>query len=449
MYKRLLSLGLVAGVLSALFVLVSIPKLSIGVSVTSAEIAVEPKQPQLICPGPVFVNGGDTGLKLGNFTQAGQAQIQGRNDQASISITATGIKTIDGSLAGSKDFNAIQAQRATLKLAAGLAVANCQLGSNEAWFVAGDNSVGREALLVLVNPTKVDATVSLQIVGTNGPIQGTGLSGISVPAGKVTVLPLAAFAPKAATFAVQVSSRGAALGMWLQQKTIRGLTPGGLDYVQASPAESKTVEIPGLFIRSSAKLATLAAGDQDFIDTKPILRVVGNAKAEATFTAQVQGADGSSFGTVIQGTVPAGSVKDFDLGELADGDYVVHVESSSPIMASASFSRVASAQPDFAWAIAVAPKKLDAGFTTVTGAISKLSVANPGDKAGTVTLNGRIFSLPGKSNIVVTLAPGTSYQISSNVAVSACQVIDIASTVAVVPVLDYRSEASRIKVVIR
>ena len=171
MYKRLLSLALVAGVMSALLLVVAIPKLSVGVSVTAAEIAVEPKQPQLICPGPVFVNGGDTGLKLGNFTQAGQAQIQGRNDQTSVSITTTGIKTIEGSLAGSKDFNAIQSQRASLKLAAGLAVANCQSGSNEAWFVAGDNSIGREALLVLVNPTKVDATVSLQIVGTNGPIQ--------------------------------------------------------------------------------------------------------------------------------------------------------------------------------------------------------------------------------------------------------------------------------------
>ena len=107
MFKRLLSLALVAGVFSVLLLVVSIPKLSVCVSVNPAEIAVEPKRPQLICPGPVFVNGGDSGLKLGNFTQAGQAQIQGRNDQASVSITATGIKTIDGSLAGSKDFNEI------------------------------------------------------------------------------------------------------------------------------------------------------------------------------------------------------------------------------------------------------------------------------------------------------------------------------------------------------
>jgi hypothetical protein len=449
MFKRLLSLVLVVGVFTAVVLLVSFPKLSIGSSVTAREIAVEPKQPQLICPGPVFVNGGDSGLKLGKFTQAGSASIQGRNDQNPISFATTGIQTIEGSIADSKDFNAVQSQKPALKQAAGLAVANCQPGTNDAWFVAGDNSVGREALLVLVNPTKVDATVSLQLLGTNGPIQGTGLSGISVPAGKVTVLPLSAFAPKASTFAFRVTSRGAALGMWLQQKTIRGLTPGGLDFVEPTATPAKTLEIPGVLIRSSAKLLTITSGDQNFIDTKPILRVVGSGESDATFIAQVQGADGSSFGTVIQGTVTSGAVKDFDLGELADGDYVIHIESNEPIMASASFSRIGSGQPDFAWAIAVTPQKLDAGFTTISGAISKLSVSNPGQSAGVVTLNGRTLNVPAKSNTVIPLAAGTSYQISSNVPIATSQVIDLASTVAVVPVLDYRSEAGRLKVVIR
>ena len=449
MFKRFLSLSLVTGLVVAAFLFVTAPKLQIGDSNLAKEIAVEPKQPQLICPGPAFVNGGETGLKIGKFTQAGSTDILGRDGENSISLSSAGITTLDGQATDSQNFNAIQVQKAALKLATGLAATNCQPGQNDAWFVAGDNSVGREALLILVNPSKVDATVSLQIVGTNGPIQGTGLSGISAPAGKVTVLPLAAFAPKADTFAVQVSSRGAALGMWLQQKTIRGLTPGGLELVSPTSVANKTVEIPGIFIRSSAKLLTLASGDSDFLDTKPILRVFAQNNKETTFTAQVQGADGASFGNVIQGTVSGGSVQDFDLGDLADGNYVIHIEANEPIMASASYSRVGVAQPDFAWASGVAVSKLDTGFTTAAKGITKLSISNPGSKAGTLTLSGKTFAVGANSNAVISLSSGVCYRISSDVPMAASQVVDISSTVAWVPVIDYGSIASRIRVSVR
>jgi hypothetical protein len=449
MYKRLLSLILLAGLAATSVVFISFPKVSIGAANTATELAVKARKAVLICPGPVYVNGGDSGLKLGKFTQSGTANIQGIDGAKAIAISATGITTISGTSAESKSFNAIQSQLAAQKFAGGLAAANCLPGFNDAWLVAGDNSVGREALLVLVNPTKVDATVSLEIVGTDGPIQGTGLSGISAPAGKVTVLPLAAFAPKAVTFAVHVSSRGAMLGMWIQQKTIRGLTPGGLDYVGPSASAGKTLEIPGLFIRNSAKLTKMSAADKDFIDTKPILRVLAPGASEATFTAQVQGADGTSFGTVIQGTVAAGSVADFDLGELADGDYIVHIESDQPILAAANFNRIGSKQPDLAWASAVAPTKLDSGFTTTSGAISKLSVANPSENPGTVSLNGRSLSIPANSNIVIPLTAGTTYRITSSIPVAASQVIDMSSQVAVVPVLDFRLVAGSVKVQIR
>jgi hypothetical protein len=295
----------------------------------------------------------------------------------------------------------------------------------------------------------VDASVSLQLLGTDGPIQGTGLSGISAPAGKVTVLPLSAFAPKVATFAVQVSSRGAALGMWLQQKAIRGLTPGGLDLVAPTPAAEKVVQIPGLFIREAAKLSTLAASDSDYADTKTYLRVVAPGDKEAVFTAQVQGADGTSFGTVIQGTVPAGTVRDFELTDLADGNYIVQITSNEPVMASASFNRIGAGEPDLAIASAVNPTRLDAGFTTVPGAISKLSLVNPGSKAGAFTINGRTQSIPAESNLVIALAPATTYRLSSTVPIAASSVVDIASAIAVVPVLDYRSVTGQLKVVVR
>jgi hypothetical protein len=449
MFKRLLSLALVIGVGVALLTLVEIPRLQIGSVNEGQLVSVEPKQPQLICPGPVYVNGGDTGLKLGNFTQSGLSVISGMNGRKPLLSNEFAARAIDGQKADSREFHAVQSQLARQKLAGGLAATNCIPGQNEAWFVAGDNSVGREALLILVNPSTVDATVSLQILGSDGPIQGAGLSGISAPAGKVTVLPLAAFAPKVSTFAVQVSSRGAALGMWLQQKTIRGLTPGGLDLVGSSPDAQKTVQIPGLFIRTSEALRTLAATDRDYGDTKTYLRVVAPGNKDATFTAQVQGADGASFGTVIQGTVAAGTVRDFELNDLADGNYIVQIDSNEPVLASASFNRIASGQPDLAWATAVNATKLNAGFVTVPGAFSRLSIANPGERAGSFTLNGRTQTIPAASNVEVILSAGTPYQLTSTVPVAASTVIDISSSIAVVPVLDYRSVAGQLRVIVR
>jgi hypothetical protein len=163
----------------------------------------------------------------------------------------------------------------------------------------------------------------------------------------------------------------------------------------------------------------------------------------------VQGADGSSFGTVIQGTVPAGTVRDFELTDLADGNYIVQITSNEAVMASARFSRIGSGEPDLAIASAVHPTKLDAGFTTAPGAVSKLSLVNPGPKAGSFTINGRTQTIPAESNLVLALAPATSYKLSSTVPLSASTVIDIASAIAVVPVLDYRSVTGQVKVVVR
>lgn len=448
MFKRILALALTAGLATGA-AFINFSKIQIGQVPKPVEVAVAAKQANLICPGPVYVNGGETGLKLGKFTQSGVAAVLGWDSGNQISINANAFQNILGKTSATEDFNAIQIQNSKQKLAGGLAAANCSPGVSEAWFIAGDNSVGREALLVLVNPTLVDATVSLNLIGTEGTIQGTGLSGISAPAGKVTVLPMAAFAPKSATFAVQVSSRGAALGMWLQQKTIRGLTPGGLDLVSAAGLPGKTIDIPGLFVRTTTKLEALTKADPDYQDTKPVLRVAALGDRETTFTAQVQGADGKSFGTVIQGTVAAGAVGDFELDGLTDGDYIVHVDANQPILGSVRFSRLGSGEPDFAWATSVTPTKLQTGFTAPVGAISKLSLANATDDAVTATLSGKKIEVPANSNLVIPLTAGLSYRLSTTGLVSASQVIDVAGNVAVLPILDYRSETGKIKVLVR
>lgn len=449
MFKRILSLVLALGTATGAVVAVQFSPIKIGQDTTPQTVIVKPKEPTLVCPGPVFVNGGLSGVTIGSFTQAGTADVFGNDGGSAIRQTTNEEVVLRGSDNGSKNFNAIQLQAAAGKQAFGLSAANCVPGSNSGWLIAGDNTVGREALLVLSNPSAVDATVSLQLFGTSGAIQGAGLSGISAPAGKVTVLPLSSFAPKTETFAVQVSVRGAELGIWLQQKTVRGLTPGGLDLVGLSAEPSQTVLIPGLFLRGTSKLSALAAADKDFADTKPILRITAPGNKPANFTAQIQGADGSSFGNVLQGNVPAGSTRDFALEDLADGNYAIQVTSDAPVLAATRFSRMSGTTPDFAWAQSVTPRKLDAGFTTASGATTKLSIVNGYNKDAKVTVNGQQFTVAANSNLVYPVASGTSFSVSSNRAVAVSQVVDVRGGVTVVPVLDYRNIGGKLKITVR
>lgn len=449
MFRRILSLSVLLGVAYLAVTFINFKTASVGAAPEPKIVSVQPKQPTLVCPGPVFVNGGQNGVTLGSFTQTGVVSISGQDSGKSIAASSSSEKVLPGGATGSKSFNAVQSQLANVRQAFGLTVANCVPGSNEVWLVAGDNSVGREALLVLANPTGVDASVSLQLYGTSGPIQGSGLSGISAPAGKVTVLPLSSFAPKTETFSVQVSSRGAMLGIWLQQKTVRGLVPAGLDLVGASAFPSKIVTIPGIFLRGSNSIESLLASDSDYSDVVPILRVTAPGDKSSNFTAQIQGADGSSFGNVIQGEVPAGSTRDFVLEDLADGNYSIYIESDSEILASARYTRMSGSKPDFAWAQAVTPSKLNAGFTTSARATSKLSIANPNSNVAEVNLNGRKHQVAANSNLVIALSSGSSYNIKSNLPVSASQVTDVQGAVAVTPVLDYQSVGGKLKVTIR
>lgn len=448
MFRRILALLAVAGLATALGVLVEFPTLTVGDSRTPQSVSVKPKQPTLVCPGPVFVNGGQNGVTLGSFVHSGSVSIAGQESENIIAFTGFSDKVFTGSKTGSSSFHAIQTQFANGKQAFGLAAANCVPGSNEAWLIAGDNSVGREALLILANPTNVDSTVSLQLYGTSGPIQGTGLSGISAPAGKVTVLALSSFAPKAETFSVHVSSRGAELGIWLQQKTVRGLTPGGLDLIGATAVPSKVIDIPGVFIRNTSALSNLA-NDSNYQDVKPLLRLTAPGDKEVKFTAQVQGADGSSFGTVIQGQVPAGSTRDFALEDIADGNYSVHVESDGELLGGVRYSRISGSLPDFAWAQAVEAKKLLAGFTAPAGATSKLSIVNSNSEPTVVLVNGKGYSVSANSNLVVALAAGNQYLVKSKLPVSISQVIDVRGGLAVTPVIDYQSIGGKLKVIVR
>lgn len=416
-------------------------ELQIGTVPISAEHTVKARDLKLVCPGSLYKAGGAAGTTLGNFAHVGtETYVSQFNSNSGATLeTADGVFTVSSSdsavTQGSKLLNASQFQNAAGATLQGLAATNCQLPSNEFWLLGGDTTTGREALLILRNTSEVDATVSLEIFSEAGSVEAPGLTGIAVVAGKSTVIPLSGVAPKTKSFMTHVTSKGGAVAGWIQQRTIRGLAAGGVDYVSPSPAFGKNLVVPGIFIRGSAIAAKLASANPDYNDLVPVLRVFVPGDTPAIVTAQVAGATANTFGTVVRETVKPGTVMDIQIPGLKDGDYVAVVSADVNIQASVRLSRVAvGTAPDFTWLAAAEPFTGARNITAPTAGISKLCVYN--FKTSEIQ--------------VVLMQPGSTYSFAgSEDPLYANLIVDINGTVANLSVLDQKNAGGKVQVNVR
>jgi hypothetical protein len=350
--------------------------------------------------------------------------------------------------------NANQIQSVNTDGLTGLTGAACQRPTNSLWFIGGDTSTGRESLLIVKNVTKVDSTVNLEIFNERGLVTGSGMSGISVPAGKTTVIPLASYVPKTKTFVTHVVSRGGLVAAWIQQKTIRGLAAGGVDYVSPSAGFGKTQVIPGVFVRGAADAAKLAA-NADFADLVPTLRVFVPGSKPATVTAQVIGSTPTTYGTVVRQTIPAGTTADIALPGLADGDFVAIVKSDEAVGSAIRLHRVVKKSVDFAWLTAAESHTGVVGLSVPTAGISKLSLANPSNSDIDLRLvqNGGSpanFKIPAAGQLTLKFAPSTKLELSGNAkALLGTLIVDIDGSLAAVPLVDYKNPGGEVAVMVR
>lgn len=440
MFKRILSLSLVA--LSAAALLVFAPNIDLPIAKLAGddELQVKAKNLSLVCPGPIYQNDPDN---IGEFSQVGNASIS--RDFAGTAgtelVTQDGVLTVldpNGVASqGSTLLTANQIQLATGSSTSGLAGAACQNPSSDIWLVGGSTATGRESLLIIRNPSPVDATIDLEIFGEEGQLQLPGLSGISVTAGKTVVLPMAGLAPKSKTFVTHITSKGGSIAAWLQAKSVRGLAAAGLDYVSPSMAASTTQVIPGIFIRGAADAAALAAANNNYSDLAQAIRVFVPGAVEANIKVQILGANSKTFGTVILQTLKAGAVTDISISGLADGDYVAILESDVPVQAAARLSRTDKTKvpnTDFTWLQAAQPIDGDRVVSIPSAGISKLSVVNP--------VSAEVQT--------ILVAPGSSYKFKNVPApLYANLIVDIGGAITNIPVIDYRNAGGAVKVSVR
>jgi hypothetical protein len=442
MIYRVLSLTLTALLLVTSYLFA--PSLNLGFSLEpeSASYSVKPVDQNMVCPGSLIRSGGASGTEIGRLDRSGTAELnlsaegEGNIEISSLDENATEVfpssanrsnlnlqikeatslvatERSEDQAQGSEILIASQTQTAALDSLRGFAAASCQQPESEFWLVGGSTIAGREALLILSNPSRIDAVADLRIFTDLGELQVAGLAGISVLRESTTVISLASFAPSVSALAVQVSSQGAKLAGWIQQRAIRGTSAQGVDYISPQVAASTNPVIPGLVVSGAKELVKLAALGDEYQDAGHVLRIF--APEGAIFTAQVISSDPDTFGAVLTGDVPAGTVADFPIEELLNGSYSVYVSSDQPVFAAV---RVATAnkdvQPrsDFAW---LSPAQEITGERVFTVGVESAILTLANSKVSTSRVEVR--SLSGGDSSVITIAPQGSVSLPVTAAV--------------------------------
>ena len=449
----------------------------------------------LVCPGAAYRTGGAGGDKLGQIDQAGSAEVNSMSWARTAKVTSTELAGPQGSNASAPVSGIIQRmarptsvlladetgkyeqgsqllQITTLQLQAedtfsGLLAAACQKPGTELWFVGGDTTVGREALLVVTNPGKVDAQIDVTAFSAGGRVKADGLEGLSVPAGKTLVLPLASDLINQATLALHVQATGGSVAAWLQQRVVRGTLAGGSDFIAPATELGNALVIPGLLLRGSADATEIIKTRPAYADQTPMLRVFAPEAASGqpktvTVTAQIFGSSAKTFGTVIRQTIQVGAVTDIPITGLTDGDYVAFISSEQPVRAAIRLPRTnktKSPATDFAWLQAGESLAGIRAFRVPQSGVTKLSIANSGKSEATIELGTAEQVLASKAP-VVKLASGAVRTIgltagamvwlkAESSLVRGNLVIDVDSTVATLPITDYKNLPSQLSVSVR
>lgn len=378
-----------------------LPLPGFAIAAPEQRVVPVPADQQRVCPGPLLALAadagqatrpspvGDTSVSYG--TDGPDVQTRrirpdadaSDSSQAPVALTVT---TPQGSSTPPL-FAGAQTQTAETDDLAGLASAACAEPSADSWLVAGSSALGQTSLLLLANPSSVEATVDLTIYSESGEVDAPGASGIVVPAGAQKVVPLAGLAPSATAPVVHVQTTGGQVVASLQQSYEQGIEPRGVELTGATGSPSRVQTISGMTIATLAKVQAGQSGEAAGVDF-PAVRILVPGDKDAQVTIGAVGENGTAAGNSYAQTIKAGNVAEVPLDNLKDGSYTVTVRSSVPVVAAARTSVIGSKTRDFAWF--VSSQAMGDSFLAAvpTGPAPLLHFANPGEKDEKVTIIG-------------------------------------------------------------
>jgi hypothetical protein len=234
----------------------------------------------------------------------------------------------------------------------GIAAANCLQPSNDQWLAGATTVVGRTSVLVLTNASTTPATVSLELFGSSGQIQAPGSRGLLVAPGTSRPVVLAGLAPGEAQLSVHVRSAGGPVAAVIQQSVLRGLTPGGVDFIAPGAAPAVRQVMTGVDIQDPGQVAALT-GRSGYEDAGPALQLTVPGPSDAVVEVKLYGRDGQKAlpnGGVI--TAKAGTATEIPLAGVPAGHYTVVASSDVTFVAAARVTRglQENRAADVAWA---------------------------------------------------------------------------------------------------
>jgi len=482
MIFRILSLLSVTAVLVAGLALAPAVEYKVEFDSASGSYSVKPADLSLVCPGPLFRSGGDSGTNLSKIERSGTADLyytadgSGELAQQSVSgsensnielggsrvfgssaisnaTSLTNINANEDNAQGSSVLTGSSTQLSAIGSMRGLAAATCQQPSNDFVIVGGSTLAGREALLVLTNPSPIDATADLRIFTDLGEVTVSGLSGISVPAQSTTAVSLASFAPTVPSIALQVQSQGAKLAGWIQARSVRGTEATGVDWISPNHQASASAVLPGFVIRGTRVINQTISAEENS-DAGHALRIF--APEGANVTVQIVSSEADVFGAVFTGIIEPGTVSDFPIAELKDGNYSVFVSSDKPVYSGLRVARGnpgASPRLDFSWVSPADELVSDRAVSIPSEGDSILVLANSGSADSTVLVQ----NLRSGASVRVSVPTLGTASVDLSGPVSISQAPGVFATVAVLiegqisdlDVRDPRNLGSEVRVVFR
>jgi hypothetical protein len=370
MVAGLIAVAVAAGVGAAA---IALPWPTVEVPPASAVVAPTPSEQQRVCPGPLLALAEDSSAAQAVTSVGRAASLFAAWSQStgSVDVTRSNIDAVDNlgtdstvapeqltvpvpapeSASAAPVVAGSQSQTLATETLTGLAVAGCGEASSDAWLVGGSTDVGRTSLVLLSNPTPVLATVSLTVYGETGVVDSPGASGILVQPGEQRVISLAGLAPNLISPIVNVKSTGGQVLSTLQQSSIRGIEPGGVDLISATGGPALEQTIAGLNVTVTGlnvSIAPSAERSGDF-DAVASVRLMAVGSAPANVKIDVVGASGSAVGSSTDIKLESGIATEVPFPDLAVGSYSVQITSDEPVVAAARTSSVGAAGRDFAW----------------------------------------------------------------------------------------------------
>ena len=235
---------------------------------------------------------------------------------------------------------------------AGLAAAPCTAPGSESWITGAATTGGTTSILHLVNSSTSVSQVRIDLRGAGGMIPAPNLESVAIAPGESKSLVLAAYAPNEKSLSLKVVASGGRVNASIQQSTLRGLVPGGVDYLVAGTPAANSQVIPGVVLLDP-KLAGELAGSAATADAVPELHVAATSAEGATVKIRVLGAAGE---VAVPGggelVVASNATARLPLTGLPAGAYTVVVEGDSAVSAAVKLVRgTKAAEPmDQAWA---------------------------------------------------------------------------------------------------